>query len=601
MRTPVPFLLVIFAALVTIPLLGQNFTHHSASPFGIKLIHEDSTRGASQVMFFDFDGDSDLDLFLTGIDYVDDTENWESLHYFIEMQENIGDKWNPQFADRVEPFANFPFPLGYFFPAIGDVNNDGNPDFVVFGEVNFFGGRTMLYLESEGGPGAGFNVVQGDLFDLVDFVPESFFIPELVDLDADGDLDVLMSGADPAFAEEDGPDVPTYYYARNGDSSTPSAVADFEGWYWNPYGLTPNLLPEILTSGDIDNDGDVDLLGTSTVIPQDSMNQLYVHLNAPGVNGKPAFGTTLQSPFGLPTSFGEAQFFFPELVDIDGDGDLDLFVFQLGVDGTTLQHYENTLCEVSFNTQAETICDNESIVIGGVEYTEAGEYTVVSEGANGCTIVTTLTLSESPTFSVHLEETICDGHVYSIGSDDFSVSGVYEVHLSTSAGCDSLITLDLNVFDIDNSVNVAGEILTANHSGASYQWIDCDTGEDIPGATDQSYEVLATGNYAVIVTDGGDCSESSDCFFVVVTGIRDQQFANHVSIYPNPADDVLSIRNETSLLVTSVAVINVSGQHVGEYLFQEGVALDISSLESGVYFVKLHLNAEIVIRKLVVI
>ena len=333
-------LILLMVQLYVVPCLAQDFNFHSNSPFGIQVIKEDSTRQAQQIMFVDYDGDEDLDLLIVGLDYLDDADpfTWENIHYFIELQENTGDKSNPHFADRVTVFDNFPFPLGYFFPAAGDLDDDGKVDFIINALVNFYGGRTPIYASNNGSNE--FYVTRLDSMDLPDFLPESFFVPELIDLDVDGDLDLLMSGFDPAFGEEDGADIPTYYYAKNTGSKTQPELL---GWFSNPYGLTPNPFIEMLVGGDIDNDGDMDLLGTTVTIPSDSMNHFYVHLNNPGADDKPSFGTVLESPFGLPSTFGEDQYLFPELVDIDGDGDLDLFVFLGTADELILQYYENSM------------------------------------------------------------------------------------------------------------------------------------------------------------------------------------------------------------------------------------------------------------------
>ena len=99
-------------------LFCQNFTFKSENPFGIKTIKDDDSRPTQKVMFFDYDGDGDLDILHSGIASLDDVENfeWSNVHYFLEIQENIGDAHNPQFGPRQSIFENFPFPEGYFFP-----------------------------------------------------------------------------------------------------------------------------------------------------------------------------------------------------------------------------------------------------------------------------------------------------------------------------------------------------------------------------------------------------------------------------------------------------------------------------------------------------
>lgn len=57
---------------------------------------------------------------------------------------------------------------------------------------------------------------------------------------------------------------------------------------------------------------------------------------------------------------------------------------------------------------------------------------------------------------------------------------------------------------IDVTVGQVGPTLSANNSGATYQWVDCDNGNaPITGATSQSFTPSNSGNYAVIITEGG--------------------------------------------------------------------------------------------------
>src|SRR6185436_1402990 len=144
MKKPISIISLYFLIQV-LPMYGQLFTFHSASPFGLQITRPDTSRAAQQIMFYDADGDGDLDAFLGGLYYFDNVDQlgWNNMHYFLDMQENVGDKWHPVFADRKDAYVNFPFPSGYFFPAIGDINKDGKPDVITFGEVNFYGARTM--------------------------------------------------------------------------------------------------------------------------------------------------------------------------------------------------------------------------------------------------------------------------------------------------------------------------------------------------------------------------------------------------------------------------------------------------------------------------
>src|SRR5687768_13168732 len=551
--------LVLLAQFLLSTCFGQSFDFHSVSPFGIKIINDDSSRSAMKIMFTDYNDDGDYDLLISGLDYIDDVDTirWENIHYFLEIQENIGDKWNPQFAQRTPVSENFPFPLGFFFPTAGDLNNDGMTDFIVSANVDFIGNRTSSYLKNLGGADPAFEITLLDSMGLDAFVPESFFFPELMDLDLDGDLDLMMSGFNPAFGEENGPDVPRYYYAKNIGTST---VPEFIGWYSNPYGLEPNPLTEVLTNGDIDNDGDMDLLGFTNLIPEDSISYLYFHENTPGPDLKPFFNNVLESPFGLPVVTGEEQFLFPNLVDIDGDGDLDLFVFHSIAGNTELRYYENNLCMGESQDLAVTICEGDAFVLEGTSYTVAGMYTINLEGSDGCDSTILLTLDIAPIANVDLFETICEGESFTIGNETFTDAGDYTVYIVAANGCDSIVYLSLTVDDVDNEVTVSQNTITAHQTGATYQWFDCDSGENIPGAVGQTFVATTSGNYAVNITDVSGCTAVSTCVAVVITATVDELLSNEVIIFPNPGDGLISLHNKTRFPITNLTLMTTSGQ-----------------------------------------
>jgi hypothetical protein len=94
---------------------------------------------------------------------------------------------------------------------------------------------------------------------------------------------------------------------------------------------------------------------------------------------------------------------------------------------------------------------------------------------------------------------------------------------------------------LSNQVTVNGMLLTAQQSGANYQWLDCNAGNSpIPGATSQFYQPpVISGSYAVTVTSGA-CSVTSTCFAVDQSGI-DELTADLYHVYPNPFDHSVTI------------------------------------------------------------
>ncbi len=125
-------------------------------------------------------------------------------------------------------------------------------------------------------------------------------------------------------------------------------------------------------------------------------------------------------------------------------------------------------------------------------------------------------------------------------------------------------------------------MLTANQTGANYQWVDCDNGNSpIAGATNQSYAAIANGNYAVEITVGS-CTATSACENVSTVGIKDIQ-ANSLKVYPNPTYGQLTINTTDKVL--NVEMFDIQGRHLK--LFTGNTkTIDIDEVENGVYFLR---------------
>ncbi len=95
----------------------------------------------------------------------------------------------------------------------------------------------------------------------------------------------------------------------------------------------------------------------------------------------------------------------------------------------------------------EVICIGSSYSVGSSTYTETGLYEDVLIAINGCDSIVNLNLKVEEIFSTTLVEGICQGDNILVAGEEFSEAGAYEILILASNGCDSLITLDLSVFD----------------------------------------------------------------------------------------------------------------------------------------------------------
>ncbi len=183
---------------------------------------------------------------------------------------------------------------------------------------------------------------------------------------------------------------------------------------------------------------------------------------------------------------------------------------------------------------------------------------------------------------------ICPGGVYTFGSQSLTTSGNYTETFSSSAGCDSIVKLTLNVSAIDTTVTVANNVLTATQQGASYQWINCTTGLPIIGAIARTYTSVSGGNFAVIVSFT-NCSDTSGCHTVLPLGINEMLQANDVALYPNPSANSFTVELAKEQASLTVCVKNIEGKEMMTTVFDniKQFTVDAANWSRGVYVMEL--------------
>jgi hypothetical protein len=187
-------------------------------------------------------------------------------------------------------------PLGV---AAGDIDGDGDLDLLV---ANYGSGTVSVRLNGGDATGSSTGIFSGSQSVSVGTSPYSVI---LADVDGDSDLDLLAANQNSN----------TVSIRLNGGN----AAGTNTGVFSNGQNVAVGDQPNLLVAGDIDGDGDLDLL-TSNYYG----NTVSVRLNGgnnqgtnTGVFGAPAISPEVAVGYG-PTSL--------LLGDIDGDGDLDLAV-----------------------------------------------------------------------------------------------------------------------------------------------------------------------------------------------------------------------------------------------------------------------------------
>lgn len=167
----------------------------------------------------------------------------------------------------------------------------------------------------------------------------------------------------------------------------------------------------------------------------------------------------------------------------------------------------------------------------------------------------------------------------------YATPGTYYDTLSNEFGCDSIVQLNISAIVVDTSVTQNVSLLTANHTGTYYQWLDCNNNyAPIPGATGKSYFATAPGSYAVIVLQS-NCYDTSSCHVVTVVGLDDDLFSASVKVYPTVTTDKVNIEFGISQPRITFLVTDISGRTMLTEQAREisRHTLDISHLAHGVY------------------
>ena len=235
---------------------------------------------------------------------------------------------------------------------------------------------------------------------------------------------------------------------------------------------------------------------------------------------------------------------------------------------------------------SESICQGETVFVGGQACTQTGNYTVTLASQHGCDSVVNLDLTVYPVFSADLSASVCQGEQYELGGEAFTEEGIYQVTMTSQHGCDSVVNLDLTVVSIDAGVSVQNDSILAHEEDATYQWLDCQNGYiPVPGETARLFVANESGNYAVEITLG-TCRDTSECVVVTVgpTGLNEQA-ASPFSIYPNPVGQVVTIETGTAIVKVKLDVVSSSGKKILSRYYPtfNRIDLDLSGYPEGIY------------------
>ncbi|MEL6276813.1 MAG: hypothetical protein AAFU03_17070, partial [Bacteroidota bacterium] len=155
------------------------------------------------------------------------------------------------------------------------------------------------------------------------------------------------------------------------------------------------------------------------------------------------------------------------ITDLIGQGECDSIVV---LDLEVVDQLENFIDTV--------LCFDSQIIVAGTPYDQPGVYRDTIPSSFGCDSIIQLTLDIRDEIRTDTSRAICAGDTVFVGGEAFFATGVYErVLISSLTGCDSTVTLDLNVLDpqiviLPSSpiINCFQETITLDASNSSSQF-----------------------------------------------------------------------------------------------------------------------------------
>lgn len=322
------YLTLILTFSITLNLVGQRFKTPISNPFGFSSFGYVGKDHFSS--FADLDGDGDKDLLVSDFDGV--------FHYY----QNTGDSLTPVFAQSIpNPFGisviDYPnCACNTLVHKFVDIDNDGDQDLIALS----WWASTYFYAENIGDSlSANFKPFEKDLpWMPANFNKETFVGIDFIDIDNDGDLDFFT-------CEEE-----IFSFRENtGTAESPNFTSTL---ITNAFDINVSggyLFPSFV---DIDDDGDFDLfLGGNKA----ELNDFQFYENV-GNDTLAVFSNPQENPFYLSNSDIDV----PSLtfVDLDGDGDKDIFAGGILNVSNDFQYYENEEITNSLNEP-----ENKSLMI----------------------------------------------------------------------------------------------------------------------------------------------------------------------------------------------------------------------------------------------
>jgi len=197
---------------------------------------------------------------------------------------------------------------------------------------------------------------------------------------------------------------------------------------------------------------------------------------------------------------------------------------------------------------------------------------------------------------------------FSTAEDLFNLAaGSYSVMVVDANGCN--VQDNYSIIEPSNPIIVNGTVTNATGSANADGSIDVTTtGGTAPYTYDWSNSVTTEDNdnvipgvYSVTATDANGCSVTSGFTVTWNVGITDIVTEDGVSIYPNPASDVVFVELTGNDMVDGIQLVNMIGETIYQATSNDNkYEIDVTTFSNGIYFINIQQGDDIITKKFVI-
>lgn len=246
------------------------------------------------------------------------------------------------------------------------------------------------------------------------------------------------------------------------------------------------------------------------------------------------------------------------------------------------------------------VCEGEAYIYNNTAYYE-GSHVVYELNAEGCDNVVNLNITETAPEEINYTIYSCESEVVTYEGNVITETGDYNFEWYNNQGC---LDSSVSVYAYFVNIPVLGVVSGGNNNyvyflsspstaTAQYSLVNCENNQVVQQGNYIYYTADQEGSYYLTydlsISGQAVCSGQTECLNTDGTvNVEESLTVEEIKIFPNPAKANGEINvSSNGVNAENIKVFDVSGKLVFSLkAYQENTKIDISNLNSGVYFME---------------